>query len=50
MWWLWIAGPLAVALIYAVTAGTDKRRAAEAEKWRVAAHAKRVKAAPERPA
>jgi hypothetical protein len=46
MWWLSIVGPIALALIYVATAHTDKRRAAEAEKWRVRADAKRVNRAP----
>jgi hypothetical protein len=34
MWWLWIVGPILVSIIYAVTAGRDRRIEAEAERFR----------------
>jgi hypothetical protein len=34
MWWLWILGPVVVAVIYFLTAGVDKRRLRELELWR----------------
>ncbi len=34
MWWLWIVGPLAVAVIYGLTGGRDRRRELEIERWR----------------
>jgi hypothetical protein len=34
MWWLWIVGPLAVAVVYALTGGRDRRRELEIERWR----------------
>lgn len=46
MWWLWIVGPIAVAVIYALTAQVDKRRAAEADAWAAGAGLKKVSAAP----
>jgi|HubBroStandDraft_6_1064221.scaffolds.fasta_scaffold164963_3 hypothetical protein len=33
MWWLWIAGPVAAALIYVLTGWRDRRREAEIERW-----------------
>ncbi len=46
MWWLWIVGPIAVAVIYALTAEVDKRRAAEGDAWAAGAGLKKVAAAP----
>jgi hypothetical protein len=34
MWWLWIVGPLAAALVFLLTGTRDKRRDAEVEAWR----------------
>src|SRR5262245_24673441 len=34
MWWLWIVGPILVGIIYAVTAGRDRRIEAEVERFR----------------
>ncbi len=34
MWWLWIAGPLSLVVIYVLTGWPDKRRLAELERWR----------------
>src|SRR5580692_12078918 len=33
MWWLWIAGPVAAALVYVLTGWRDRRREAEIEGW-----------------
>src|SRR4051812_44312520 len=35
MWWLWIVGPLAAALVFLLTGTRDKRREAEVEAWRL---------------
>ncbi|MEO7331496.1 MAG: hypothetical protein ABI193_23170 [Minicystis sp.] len=34
MWWLWIAGPLSLVVIYVLTGWPDKRRLNELERWR----------------
>lgn len=34
MWWMWIVGPLLIALIYVLTGARDRRREAEVERWR----------------
>lgn len=46
MWWMWIVGPIAVGLLFVLTAKSDKRRLIEAEVFRKAAHLKLVKSAP----
>jgi hypothetical protein len=33
MWWLWIAGPVAAALVYVLTGWRDRRREAAIERW-----------------
>lgn len=43
---MWIVGPIAVGLIYALTTTHDKRRAAEADRFRKEAHLKLVKNPP----
>jgi len=35
MWWLWIVGPMGMALLYLATDWRDKRRESEIERWRV---------------
>jgi hypothetical protein len=35
MWWLWIVGPMAMALLYLATDWRDKRREGEVEQWRL---------------
>jgi hypothetical protein len=35
MWWLWIVGPMAMALLYLATDWRDKRRETEVEQWRL---------------
>lgn len=35
MWWLWIVGPMAMAMLYLVTDWRDKRRETEVEQWRL---------------
>lgn len=46
MWWLWIAGPLLVALLFVATDWRDKRREVELARWRrgMGARAHKVKA------
>jgi hypothetical protein len=34
MWWLWIVGPMAMAILYLATDWRDKRRENEVEQWR----------------
>lgn len=34
MWWLWIAGPISLVVIYVLTGWPDRRRLAELERWR----------------
>src|SRR6185369_13404476 len=34
MWWLWIVGPLAAALVFILAGTRDKRREAELERWK----------------
>ncbi len=46
MWWMWIVGPIAVGLIYALTTTHDKRRAADADRFRLEAHLKLVRTPP----
>jgi hypothetical protein len=46
MWWMWIVGPIAVGLLFVLTAQTNKRRLQDAEVFRKAAHLKLVKSAP----
>lgn len=46
MWWLWIVGPMAMAVLYLVTDWRDKRREAEVEQWRLGLGAPPPTAAP----
>lgn len=46
MWWMWIVGPIAVGLLFVLTAQTNKRRLVDAEVFRKAAHLKLVKSVP----
>src|SRR3954464_8230356 len=48
MWWLWIVGPLAAALVFLLTGTRDKRREAELSAWRrrMGPLAKKVNAVP----
>ncbi|MFO0756006.1 MAG: hypothetical protein U0359_05925 [Byssovorax sp.] len=42
MWWLWIAGPLSLVVIYLLTGWPDRRRLAEIERWRASMGPKTV--------
>jgi hypothetical protein len=48
MWWLWIAGPIAVACIYLLTGAPDKHRAREVELWRASWGPERVPVPPKK--
>lgn len=42
MWWMWIVGPVLIALIWVLSGRRDRRREVELERWRLAMGPKRA--------